>query len=451
MTSWRWTRWPRVAPLAPLVVMLVVAATLVGCGVPPVGGPGGGAGGGGDTARFPTTGFFRTEERDGRWWLVTPDGRPFYSHGVNHVTPEPNTDRTTGRCPYCEAIAARYPSTEAWSDATVDRLRTWGFNTIGAWSDVDRFSTRMPYTEILGMASGPDWFAPEFEAHARAVAAERVAPRRDDPNLVGWFLDNELRWGRDFRSDRTLLDDYLALPAGSPGRAVAERHAGDPDGFLSALATRYFEVTTSAVRAEDPNHLVLGSRLISFLTPEPVVAAAGDWLDVLSVNHYDVIPGLVEGLNAAWGPFTPVDPSLTRFHDLSGLPVLVTEYSFRGADSGLPNTWPPIYLTAPTQEARADLWQAKVEGLYGTPWIVGDHWFEWADQPPGGRFDGEDDNFGLVSNGDDPWGPLVDRMTALHATAPDAAANPGRRCLAWEPGPGPVARCAVREGVPPAG
>jgi hypothetical protein len=241
-----------------------------------------------------------------------------------------------------------------------------------------------------------------------------------------------------------LLDDYLALPAGSPGRVAAERHVGDPDGFLFELATRYYRVTTDAIRAVDPHHLVLGTRLISFLTPAPVVAAARPWLDVLSVNHYDVIPGLIDGLNAAWGPFVPVDQPLTKFHELSGLPVLVTEYSFRGADSGLPNSYPPIYPTVPTQSQRADLWQHKVEQLYATPWIVGDHWFEWADEPPGGRYDGEDDNFGLVSNNDDPYVPLVERMTTVHATAPDVQATHGSRCISWVRVHGSVVRCNAR-------
>jgi len=33
----------------------------------------------------------------------------------------------------------------------------------------------------------------------------------DDPNLIGWFLDNELRWGWDWLSPKTLLQDYLAM------------------------------------------------------------------------------------------------------------------------------------------------------------------------------------------------------------------------------------------------
>lgn len=31
------------------------------------------------------SGFFRTEKIDGQWWLVDPDGRLFWSHGIDCV------------------------------------------------------------------------------------------------------------------------------------------------------------------------------------------------------------------------------------------------------------------------------------------------------------------------------------------------------------------------------
>ncbi len=46
---------------------------------------------------FKASGFFRTEKRDGRWYLVTPEGHPFYSLGVNTVSPEVNQTYVAGR------------------------------------------------------------------------------------------------------------------------------------------------------------------------------------------------------------------------------------------------------------------------------------------------------------------------------------------------------------------
>jgi hypothetical protein len=42
-----------------------------------------------------------------------------------------------------------------------------------------------------------------------------------------------------------------------------------------------------------------------------------------------------------------------------------------------------------------------------------------ADEPGGGRVDGEDSDVGVLSTSDVPWQVLVDRMTAVHAASPD--------------------------------
>ena len=39
-----------------------------------------------DGPRFEAMGFFRTEKRDGRWYLVTPDGHAFFSLGYSMYT-----------------------------------------------------------------------------------------------------------------------------------------------------------------------------------------------------------------------------------------------------------------------------------------------------------------------------------------------------------------------------
>lgn len=347
------------------------------------------------------------------------------------MSADPDTDRTTGSCPYCAAVKADYPNVDAWAGTTVQRLRAWGFNTVGSWSDTDRFAGRMPYTELLSMASGDDWFSPAFETHAKAVAASDVAPRRDDPNLVGWILDSELRWSPDWRSPNTLLADYLALPEGTPGRAVADRHVGDANGFLRVLAARYFRVTTSAIRAQDPHHLILGVKMIAQLTPREVLVAARRYVDVVTIDDYTLLPGLNELIQQTWGPFVPVDATLAAQYAVLRKPMMISEYSFRAADAGVPNSYPPIYPTLPGQQARAAADAAFVQPIYGAPWIVGDQWFEYVDEPPGGRFDGEDSNFGIVSITDTPWQVLVDRMTELHALAPDRLADPAPPCWSW--------------------
>jgi len=45
--------------------------------------------------KLKATGFFRTEKVDGKWWLVDPDGRLFFSHGIDCVRMLDTTHRRT--------------------------------------------------------------------------------------------------------------------------------------------------------------------------------------------------------------------------------------------------------------------------------------------------------------------------------------------------------------------
>ena len=51
------------------------------------------------------------------------------------------------------------------------------------------------------------------------------------------------------------------------------------------------------------------------------------------------------------------------------------------------------------------------------PAVVGYHWFEHADQPAEGRFDGENSNFGAVTIEDEVYAELTETMTRVNAAA----------------------------------
>ncbi len=370
--------------------------------------------------------------------MVTPDGRPFYSAGVDHVSASPDVDVTTDQCPYCETIASEYPSVGAWASATVTRLRSWGFNTIGPFSDNGTFAPQMPYTVQLSMASGDDWFSPSFVANADEVAATQVAPLANDPNLIGFFTDSELHWGPDGSDANPVLDDYLSLPPGSPGLAVAEQYVGDPNGFVYALATRYFQVTTAAIRMYDPHHLILGVKAESQEIQPQLLEAARPYVDVFSIDDYQLQPGLAQAIDALWPQYLPVTSTFSNFEQYFKKPILVGEYSFRADDSGLPNTVPSVYMTYATQQQRAQAYTEYVAPLYeDAPWVVGDYWFEYVDEPAGGRFDGENNNFGVVTVTDQPYQDLVTQMETMHSIAPDHVVDPGPSCDSWARGAGP--------------
>ncbi len=179
----------------------------------------------------------------------------------------------------------------------------------------------------------------------------------------------------------------------------------DCDAFLAELAERYFRVTFEAIRAADPNHIVFGCRF-AYVPPGPVVAAAAKYLDAISFNCYDTDPRRV------------IDA-----YSVFGKPLIIGEFAFRGADSGLPNTRGagPIVKT---QADRATAFTRYASWALSKPNVVGYHWFEHADEPKEGRFDGENSNYGLVNIHDEPYQALTQAMTQLNAQAERLHAKP---------------------------
>jgi len=398
------------------------------------------------------TGFFHTEQIEGQWWLVDPVGNVFFSLGVNAVTFEADVIQGTNRIPYAEACLAKYGSREAWTAAALANLRELGFNTLGSWSGSYTFEQGMPYTIILNIAAraGANWqhgraadlFSPSLDQAAEKAAAEICAPRRDSQLLIGYFLDNELHWGPDWRAPTTLLEEYLMLPPDAPGRKAAldflrARHATVEDfsaawglsiaewaalddvkfaggnrtpqawqdslGFLRLAARRYFEVCNAAIRHHDPNHLILGCREANGFAAEPIAASARGLVDVFSLSYY--VPEAYE-------------PPLRKLHEASGAPILISEWAFRARDSGLPNTKGAGPLVD-TQADRGDKYREYLTALLRMPFVVGAHWFKYADEPAEGRFDGENSNYGLVNIRDEPYTEFINvvRETNLRAYA----------------------------------
>jgi hypothetical protein len=381
---------------------------------------------------FTATGYFRLATADGRSWFVTPTGRPFYSAGIDHVTPDPDTDETTGQCPYCDTIAAEYPTVTAWENATLSRLRSYGFNSLGPFTDTSLFASKMPYSVQLGMASGDDWFAQSFVTNADQAAQTQVAPLVDDPNLIGFYTDSELNWGPSGSDSETQLAHYLALPAGSPGLAEAQKYVGNPNGFVYALAHRYFSVTTAAIRKYDTHHLILGVKAEAQEIQPQLLEAAAPYVNVFSIDDYSLKPGFAQAIDKVWPQYLPVTATFSNFEQYVKRPIMVGEYSFIADTPQTPDTVPGVYDVFADQQDRATAYADYIAPLYeDSPWVVGDEWFEYVDEPEGGRFDGENNNFGVVDVENQPYQDLAKQMEILHSIAPDRLVQTGSFCDSW--------------------
>jgi hypothetical protein len=446
------------------------------------------------------TGWFHTQKADGRWQLVTPDGHAFFSLGVNALTADGGRSYVEGRefmfrdmPPDRGAWAAFYGSADsrnpdqgasagirynhgrwfdfyaanlyrvdrsrwvdAWRARTLDRLRAWGFNTVGNWSDdaLGR-SHRLPYTRSINIvgayanvASGydywgrmPDPFDPRFVQATEAAVAKTSAGVRDDRYLLGYFADNELAWAGSGPQGRWgLAVGTLAGEAKSPAKqafiamlrkkyvapetlsaawgialgswdalnvtgfaapAPNEAHpaiAADYGAWLRRYADTYFRTVAEAIRRHDPRHLFLGGRF-AVNTPEAVAACAA-YCDVVSFNVYADLPQ--HGFDAA------------AMHALDR-PVLVSEFHFGSDDrgpfgKGVVSVW--------NEQQRGQAYARFIAAAAGDTAIVGAHWFEYTDQPVTGRLlDGENSHIGLVGITDIPFGEFTEAVRRANNAA----------------------------------
>ena len=393
-------------------------------------------------------GKFTVAVRDNHAWFFAPDGERFLSQGVNHIgdssyrAPNPN---------YYDPVGKQFGGNKpAWVKSALGRLSQWGFNTVGAWSDDALYGQRYPYTYMLYAAGYEHPLDHVFDADFESIAAqntEKARARKNDPYLIGYFLDNELPWWGEFgwhaSDQKSLLERYARTPAGNAGKAalrdfLKQRYAGDiahfnrayrtslasfdelgkplelavrghaarrdADEFAGIVADRFFSVTTRALRERDPNHLQLCVRFAGEV-PWPVVRVAARYCDVISVNQYQASGDINRGL-------------LDDFYAASHKPILLTEYSFSATEnqSGDPNTKGAM-VTVRTQQERAEHAARFANQALALPYLVGLHWFEWADESPQGRFDGEDQNYGLVDIHDATYALLTQAQQRVNGAA----------------------------------
>ncbi len=416
------------------------------------------------------TGRFRVAKQDGKWWFVDPDGRLFWSSGITCVRPE-SAGPLLGREKYFvwlpeegDPLRPFYsPKGKGWLDfgkmnlfrkfgtdyaatsheLATERLRSWGFNTVGNWSagEVWRLD-KVPYTipvgfrspriEITDTRSFPDVFSPEFEPAVRKSVAA-LAAYKDDPWLLGVFIENELPWAgwgknayllpatilvseTDSQMRQTMLQelrqkyDTIAKLNGVWGTAFAsweaipggpkltneqqDKAAGDLSPFCTLLAERYFSVCEQAMRDLLPGVLYFGPRLASF--NRETVAVAAKHCDVVCFNIYNDLPS---------------DREADELAKEMDFPIVIGEFHFGALDRGMFHTG---LRKAENQAERAAKFAAYVRTAAAADWCVGTHWFQYRDQPLTGRFDGENYNIGFVTITDTPYPEMRAAARDLH-------------------------------------
>ena len=421
------------------------------------------------------TGFFRTEKHAGKWWLVDPEGRLFWSHGIDcvrmldataieeredwfaefpgvqpefaafvgrgHALKGHYAGRTVRTFSFAGAnLQRKYGADwrESFGDVAHHRLRSWGLNTIGNWSDEGvRLQKRTPYVDAIGSGgarriegSEGYWgkFADPFDASFRESLRQSMAAKRGksagDPWCIGFFSDNEIAWGDDLSLALAALQSPAAQAAKSAFLAGLQSKYGDianlnlawgtahtswdalrdsriaPDkkraradleAFYTKIADAYFRTAREVTKEAAPNQLYLGCRFAWVNARAATVAAKH--CDVVSYNLYQ----------RSVADF--------QFNGGADVPLIIGEFHFGALDRGMFHTG--LVPTA-SQLDRAQTYADYVNGALRHPQFVGCHWFQYQDQPTTGRvYDEENYQIGFVDIADTPYREMIEVSRAV--------------------------------------
>jgi len=422
--------------------------------------------------RLKATGHFRTEKVDGKWWLVDPEGNLFWSHGIGTITlnqstpvtdrehyftqlPDSNkfrsfySTRTNSPKGYYKGRSARSFNGYAWNmqkkygdnwqskfrDLAHKRLRSWGMNTIGGWSDPDVFNLRKtPYTETLSSnsrrieGSEGQWYKfpdPFDNSLVKAIidGVEKIKESANDPYCIGYFVDNEMNWGDNQYIAKAVIQSPSDQPAKQAlmnylkkkyktisalnstwktnisswndileNRAIPTKIDEDLMAFSEVVANQYFSTIQQTLQQVAPAKLYLGCRFDFHYYPNEdttgawIVQIAGKYCDVVSFNRYryaasDLIAGNVDK------------------------PIIIGEWHMGATDRGM------LHFSlryADDQKNRAEMYEYYIESCLKNPYIVGAHWFQYVDEPTLGRFDGENYNTGFLDVCDNPYPEMIE-------------------------------------------
>lgn len=425
-----------------------------------------------DSLKAAATGRFTLDKIGGKWTFRDPDGYPFWSWGIDCVGADgAGATALTGREKYFEKIDPAYVS-KTWlydvkkgkhaqakavdfsrrnfakkygertfeqkAEFTGNRLRAWGINSAGAWSNEKlALEAQIPFTVFVGSArceylapdnpklkldlywtKFPDYLHPDFKKNTiKSVLGK--SELINSPYCIGVFVDNELPWqAKAGLIGRALLSCPASQPSKIEFSKLLEKKYGTISALNSAwksdykdwadfLQTRdfdtqtpaaqedfgaiekvlteaYFDACRAAVKAAHPDALYLGCRFgFNWLNPI-VVNAAFEKCDAVTFNIYK--PSPLE--------FKKLVPE-----NVADKPILIGEFHFGAADVG--NFWCGLQ----PRETSAERTQAMVKYLEDaakSPDIVGVHWFNYYDQYTTGRFDGENGAIGFADICDTP-------------------------------------------------
>jgi hypothetical protein len=389
------------------------------------------------------TGFYRVEQKNGYWWLISPLGNPCFYKAFT-TAPGGTWDRTpvTGRenlfqdLPPQTGDDAVVWTQGAWGgDSNVDylifqaanlirkyggsdwqsallniteqRVKSWGFSGLGKFSDF----VGMPVIGGLGRGSAPnapgishpDVFDPAIQGQMLSDLTSEIGSEVNDATIVGWSVgneDSELVATWEISDVFSQEDANVPLKQALVNCALRKVYAGNLQALAAAWSIQattiqdVYASTSAVVPAGDQEVLrqYFEDRYDNFLYTtikkiDPNHLYLGNWYLVggyATDADWQVISRNVDVIGYDRYNYGVTDAHFASLLQTAGKPALLGEFSF-----------PPTYRmqrgfgafgTYTDSDASAgDLYAQVLDEAAGNPYIIGTDWFQYRDEAISGR------------------------------------------------------------------
>jgi hypothetical protein len=334
--------------------------------------------------------FVRLERIHGIWWLITAQGKPMVSLGVNHAEPRLmlapyNRQATLDRygADFVNANGEFNPDGQGarkWVNQIIADLQDWGMSALGFHNGLPRplFKDRLFFFQPVNSywltpygrpAEYPDVFSEAVAGRIDRTAREVCQTYRDEPNLIGYVYNDRPLYnlGGGPQGKRLPVHPWVEvlrkLGPEAPGKQewvnlLRRRHADagsaasahgfaaakwdellartewpdpetslpDKDAFLPDIVERWYELHWKAIRRYDPNHLIFGDKLGGGFAPD------GRQVDAhpnIPAYQYAVLAKYVDAILLEWyGRYDDQKQTFANIHRATGKPILLGDSSF---------------------------------------------------------------------------------------------------------------------------
>jgi hypothetical protein len=301
---------------------------------------------------------------ENRHWLVNPEGKPFFAHGITHAN-----NKQAGLDFEQFSKACKELGFSAYGYGCPPELRN-DMPYIESWNHLVPISTYRGKNGVKFV----DIFDPKEQAKLEAGVKFSCTKSRNNPNCIGYTWTDLGAWPLENSSGTNWVEFLRNLPAEAPGQKAYQKflstwednEKGRGLAFLRLIAREYFRVVGEANRKYAPDQLIFGDRFaFNTIVPE-VLEEMLPYVDAIAIQP----------------PFQGTYPKAQyeEIHALTGKSILLCDFAvrFKDGDKDI-RSWKPA---ANSVEAGKQ-YSKYIRAALDTDFIIGAFWCNPVDTPKG--------------------------------------------------------------------